>query len=316
MTASGVRGLGLITTLLISQSLAAIHPRDSDLRPWVTIAADGAAQTVTPIVADSKTTSTFPASSPLPTADSKGEGAFLLCGSAAGSNGLAQPFCAPSKDSELEGGKTYFVTWDASLFPSPNTVVQVQGDFGVTDTIGAGHGFTSQSLPASQGFFEWDVIGYNMPPGEALDVQLYLAVPASNGTIAARDKGPRVRIVNKRSRLDPLRRRKSTVFGIILPVIFGLLSLAGIGWFIWWYGRRKDMFRTSGGQGYGVGKSRAQRTDGGISLADGTFTNATRGVEMMPPPRPPPPSNPITNAFHAELERQERSERAHNESLV
>ncbi|GKT52991.1 hypothetical protein ColTof4_13037 [Colletotrichum tofieldiae] len=287
---------------------AAILPRQNNeaLRPWVTVAADGAAKTVTPTINDGKTTSAFPGSTTLPTADAQGAGTFLLCNQAAGSGGLNQPFCSPKADSELEGGKTYWVTWDTSLFPAPSTMVQVQGEYGVTKTIEAGHGFTSQLIPASQGHFAWAAVGYNMAPNESLDVQLLLAIPANNGTITGRHAGPKVRIVN-RSRTDQ-RRRGPNVFGIVLPIVFGVLSLGGIAWFVWWYGRRKGMFH-SRGRGYGVGKSRVQRTaDVKIGLGDSAFSSPDRGVEMMPPPRPPPPSE--GNVFRNELTRQERNERA------
>ncbi|KAF6812933.1 hypothetical protein CPLU01_14790 [Colletotrichum plurivorum] len=307
------RGLGLLTAMLaLSQATdAAILPRQSNpaLRPWVTVSPEGPTRTITPTINDGKTTSAFPGNTALPTADPKGAGSFLLCNPAAGSNGLAQPFCAPAADSELEGGRTYFVTWDASLFPSPNTVVQVQGDYGVSKFMQPGHGFTSQSIPASQGYFAWSVAGYDMPAGELLDVQLFLAVPATNGSITSRDKGPKVRVVNRPPKAADGGRRGVNVFGIVLPIVFGVLALGSIGWFVWWYGRRKGMFR-KGGQGYGVGKSRGQRTDG-LRLADGTFTSANRGgVEMMPPPRPPPPANGTGNAFREELNRQARNERA------
>ncbi|KAK6209751.1 hypothetical protein QIS74_11335 [Colletotrichum tabaci] len=306
------KGVALLATtaLALSQTAnAAILPRQSNeaLRPWVTVAADGAAKTITPTINDGKTTSAFTGSTTLPTADTQGAGTFLLCNQAAGSGGLSQPFCSPKGNSELEGGKTYWVTWDAALFPSPNTMVQVQGDYGVTKTIEAGHGFTSQMMPASQGHFAWAAVGYNMAPNESLDVQLVLAVPATNGTITGRHVGPKVRIVN-RSR-GPPRRRGPNVFGIVLPIVFGVLSLGGIGWFVWWYGRRKGMFH-SRGRGYGVGKSRVQRTaDIKIGLGDSAFSSPDRGVEMMPPPaRPPPPSE--GNVFRNELSRQERNERA------
>ncbi|GKT88742.1 hypothetical protein Ct61P_06592 [Colletotrichum tofieldiae] len=289
---------------------AAILPRQNNeaLRPWVTVAADGAAKTVTPTINDGKTTSAFPGSTTLPTADAQGAGTFLLCNQAAGSGGLNQPFCSPKADSELEGGKTY---WDLSHLghlplPRPSTMVQVQGEYGVTKTIEAGHGFTSQLIPASQGHFAWAAVGYNMAPNESLDVQLLLAIPANNGTITGRHAGPKVRIVN-RSRTDQ-RRRGPNVFGIVLPIVFGVLSLGGIAWFVWWYGRRKGMFH-SRGRGYGVGKSRVQRTaDVKIGLGDSAFSSPDRGVEMMPPPRPPPPSE--GNVFRNELTRQERNERA------
>ncbi|KAJ0161318.1 hypothetical protein CTA2_6430 [Colletotrichum tanaceti] len=331
------KGLALLATTtalaLLSQTAnAAILPRQSNeaLRPWVTVAPDGAAKTITPTVNDGKTTSTFTGSTTLPTANAQGAGTFLLCDQAAGSSGLSQPFCSPKTNSELEGGKTYWgekpplsirraavltkgpekVTWDADLFPSPNTMVQVQGDYGVTRTIEAGHGFTSQMMPASQGHYAWAAVGYNMAPDESLDVQLVLAVPATNGTITGRHVGPRVRIVN-RSRPPPPRRRGPNVLGIVLPIVFGVLSLGGIGWFVWWYGRRKGMFH-SRGRGYGVGKSRVQRTaDVKIGLGDSAFSSQDRGVEMMPPPaRPPPPSSSEGNVFRHELERQERNERA------
>ncbi|KAF3807727.1 hypothetical protein GCG54_00007460 [Colletotrichum gloeosporioides] len=338
------RGLALLAASL-ALTQAAIFPRQSSEAPraWVTVEADGATKTITPTVNDGKTTSAFPGNTALPTAEAQGGGAFVLCNPAAGSGGLAQPFCAPAKDNQVEGGKTYFaptparaaaaalsphastatrgtaanrvpVTWDASLFPSSNTVVQVQGDYGVTSTIKEpGHGFSSLEIPAAAGFFEWAVLGYDMPAGEAMDVQLFLAVPAANGSIVARNAGPKVRVVsnNRTSVNDPVR-RKVNVLGIVLPIVFGVLSLGGIGWFVWWYGRRKGMF-ASRSQGYGIGKSRGQRTDG-LRLADGTFTSANRGgVEMMPPPRPPPPST--GNAFRDELNRQERNNEARSDMM-
>ncbi|KAF4920513.1 hypothetical protein CGCVW01_v006797 [Colletotrichum viniferum] len=308
-------GLALLAASL-ALTQAAIFPRQSSGAPraWVTVEADGATKTITPTVNDGKTTSAFPGNTALPTAEAQGGGAFVLCNPAAGSGGLAQPFCAPAKDNQVEGGKTYFVTWDASLFPSTNTVVQVQGDYGVTSTIKEpGHGFSSLEIPASAGFFEWAVLGYDMPAGEAMDVQLFLAIPAANGSIVARNAGPKVRVIsnNRTSINDPVR-RKVNVLGIVLPIVFGVLSLGGIGWFIWWYGRRKGMF-ASRSQGYGIGKSRGQRTDG-LRLADGTFTSANRGgVEMMPPPRPPPPST--GNAFRDELNRQERNNQARSDMM-
>ncbi|KAF4839011.1 hypothetical protein CGCTS75_v000273 [Colletotrichum tropicale] len=308
-------GLALLAASL-ALTQAAIFPRQSSEAPraWVTVEADGATKTITPTVNDGKTTSAFPGNTALPTAEAQGGGAFVLCNPAAGSGGLAQPFCAPAKDNQVEGGKTYFVTWDASLFPSSNTVVQVQGDYGVTSTIKEpGHGFSSLEIPASAGFFEWAVLGYDMPAGEAMDVQLFLAVPAANGSIVARNAGPKVRVIsnNRTSINDPVR-RKVNVLGIVLPIVFGVLSLCGIGWFVWWYGRRKGMF-ASRSQGYGIGKSRGQRTDG-LRLADGTFTSANRGgVEMMPPPRPPPPST--GNAFRDELNRQERNNEARSDMM-
>ncbi|KAJ3955527.1 hypothetical protein N0V92_007935 [Colletotrichum tropicale] len=308
-------GLALLAASL-ALTQAAIFPRQSSEAPraWVTVEADGATKTITPTVNDGKTTSAFPGNTALPTAEAQGGGAFVLCNPAAGSGGLAQPFCAPAKDNQVEGGKTYFVTWDASLFPSSNTVVQVQGDYGVTSTIKEpGHGFSSLEIPAAAGFFEWAVLGYDMPAGEAMDVQLFLAVPAANGSIVARNAGPKVRVIsnNRTSINDPVR-RKVNVLGIVLPIVFGVLSLCGIGWFVWWYGRRKGMF-ASRSQGYGIGKSRGQRTDG-LRLADGTFTSANRGgVEMMPPPRPPPPTT--GNAFRDELNRQERNNEARSDMM-
>ncbi|KAF4853546.1 hypothetical protein CGCSCA4_v002256 [Colletotrichum siamense] len=308
-------GLALLAASL-ALTQAAIFPRQSSEAPraWVTVEADGATKTITPTVNDGKTTSAFPGNTALPTAEAQGGGAFVLCNPAAGSGGLAQPFCAPAKDNQVEGGKTYFVTWDASLFPSTNTVVQVQGDYGVTSTIKEpGHGFSSLEIPAAAGFFEWAVLGYDMPAGETMDVQLFLAIPAANGSIVARNAGPKVRVIsnNRTSINDPVR-RKVNVLGIVLPIVFGVLSLCGIGWFVWWYGRRKGMF-ASRSQGYGIGKSRGQRTDG-LRLADGTFTSANRGgVEMMPPPRPPPPTT--GNAFRDELNRQERNNEARSDMM-
>ncbi|KAK1977740.1 hypothetical protein LZ30DRAFT_691925 [Colletotrichum cereale] len=311
---------GLVVAAAVTAALAsshtadaAIHPRQTNeaLRPWVTVAADGTSQTVTPTIKDGKTTSAFPGSTTLPTADARGAGTFLLCNQAAGSGGLDEPFCSPKVDSELEGGKTYWVTWDTALFPSPKTMIQVQGDFGVTDTIEPGHGFTSLLLPASQGHFAWAAAGYDMAPDEALEVRLFLAVTANNGTITGRHGGPRVRVVNN-SHKDSgrLRRRRGpNVLAIVLPLVFGGLALAGIAWFVWWYGRRRGMFG-SRGRGYGIGKSRGQRAvDAKIGLGDGAFSSPDRGVEMMPPP-PRPPRLSGGNVFRNELDRQERNERA------
>lgn len=205
------------------------------------------------------------------------------------------------------------VTWDTSLFPLPNTMVQVQGDYGVTNAIDPGHGFTSQMLPASQGHFAWAAVGYNMAANESLTVQIFLALPQTNGSITARHPGAKVSIVNRpqNDNNNNQRRRGPNVFGIVLPIVFGVLSLGGIAWFVWWYGRRKGMFSSRGG-GYGVGKSRGQRTaDVKIGLGNNAFSSPDRGVEMMPPPpRPPPPSSSEGNVFRNEMSRQERNERA------
>ncbi|KAK2017644.1 hypothetical protein LZ32DRAFT_600427 [Colletotrichum eremochloae] len=192
-------------------------------------------------------------------------------------------------------------------------MIQVQGDYGVTDTIEPGHGFTSLLLPASQGHFAWAAAGYDMAPDEALEVRLFLAVTANNGSITGRHAGPRVRVVN-RSRKDPVgggngRRRGPNVLAIVLPLVLGGLALGGIGWFVWWYGRRRGMF-SSRGRGYGIGQSRGQRAvDAKLGLGDGAFSSPDRGVEMMPPP-PRPPRIPEGNVFRNELNRQERNERA------
>ncbi|KAJ0327629.1 hypothetical protein COL5a_005597 [Colletotrichum fioriniae] len=311
------RGLSLAATVLaLSQAVdAAILPRQSNdaLRPWVTVQADGAAKTITPTVNDGKTTSAFTGSSTLPTADANGAGSFPLCNQAAGANGVNQPFCSPKADTKVDGGKTYWITWDTSLFPLPNTMVQVQGDYGVTNAIDPGHGFTSQMLPASQGHFAWAAVGYNMAANESLTVQIFLALPQTNGSITARHPGAKVSIVNRpqNDNNNNQRRRGPNVFGIVLPIVFGVLSLGGIAWFVWWYGRRKGMFSSRGG-GYGVGKSRGQRTaDVKIGLGNNAFSSPDRGVEMMPPPpRPPPPSSSEGNVFRNEMSRQERNERA------
>ncbi|EFQ26964.1 hypothetical protein CGRA01v4_07961 [Colletotrichum graminicola] len=312
------KGLGLaaIAALALSQTAdAAIQPRQTNeaLRPWVTVAADGTSQTITPTIKDGKTTSAFPGSTTTPTADAKGAGSFLLCNQAAGSGGLDEPFCSPKVDSELEGGRTYWITWDTALFPSPKTMIQIQGDFNATDTIEPGHGFTSLLLPASQGHFAWAAAGYNMAPNEALEVRLFLAITANNGTITGRHGGPRVRVVN-RSRKDSGERgrgrRGPNVLAIVLPLVLGGLALGGIGWFVWWYGRRRGMF-SSRGRGYGIGQSRSQRAvDAKLGLGGGAFSSPDRGVEMMPPP-PKPPTLSGDNVFRKELNRQERNEQAH-----
>ncbi|KAK1992723.1 hypothetical protein LX36DRAFT_644353 [Colletotrichum falcatum] len=314
-------GLAAATALVLSHTAyAEIQPRQTKeaLRPWVTVAADGTSQTVTPTIKDGKTTSVFPGSTTLPTADAKGAGSFLLCNQGAGSSGLDEPFCAPKLDTKLDGGKTYWVTWDSGLFTS-RAMVQVQGDYGVTDTIAPGHGFTSLLLPASQGHFAWAAAGYNMPPEEALEVRLFLAVVARNGTITRRHAGPRVRIVNRSAndsspgdRDAGRRRRGPNVLAIVLPLVLGGVALGGIGWFVWWYGRRRGMF---GSRGYGIGQSRGQRAvDAKIGLGDGAFStppDRAGAVEMMPPP-PRPPTLTGTNVFRNELNRQERNEQGRN----
>ncbi|KAK2041420.1 hypothetical protein LZ31DRAFT_625701 [Colletotrichum somersetense] len=323
------KGLGLVAAALaLSQTAhAAINPRQTneELRPWVTVAADGSSQTITPTIKDGKTTSVFPGSTSTPTADARGAGTFLLCNPSAGSGGLDEPFCSPKVDSKLEGGKTYWVTWDASLFPNPKTMIQVQGDFGVTDKIEPGHGFTSLQLPASQGHFAWAAAGYDMAPEESLEVTLFLAVAGGNGTITDRHRGPRVRVVNRSRKghgdrdrgdgnRDRDRRRGPNVLAIVLPLVLGGLALSGIGWFVWWYGRRRGMFG-SRGRGYGIGQSRSQRAvDAKLGLGGGAFSSPPdRGaVEMMPPQaKTPALSSEGNNVFRNELDRQERNERAH-----
>lgn len=137
---SSVRGLAITALVLLlsaSTRASALAPRqnnhtastppasdgsgsgdgsDENLRPWVTVNAQGVAATVTPTVQDGKYTSTFAGNAKTPTANPDGSGAFLVCNEQTGSGGKDQPICAPANGAQVIVGQRYFGRFFFSFF--------------------------------------------------------------------------------------------------------------------------------------------------------------------------------------------------------
>ncbi|KAG7285742.1 hypothetical protein NEMBOFW57_008036 [Staphylotrichum longicolle] len=144
---------------------------------WVTVDASGSAQTVRPAVitteghlatvsnapsalistatytlSPSGRASTYTGRAPVASATGTGgslAGVFPACDTDVGP---VEPFCLPKSGSELYPGKTYYITWSPSYFPTPNLQLALHVNYSTTGT-----GFTSAPLPASQGFYAWTI---------------------------------------------------------------------------------------------------------------------------------------------------------------
>jgi hypothetical protein len=95
-----------------------VVPRASPTDIWVKVAADGSAQTITPIVTveggATKTISPYPGPTgtgtgtsvaPATATSTDGAGFFRACDNR---NGYRAPFCDPAQGSQIEVGKTYY----------------------------------------------------------------------------------------------------------------------------------------------------------------------------------------------------------------
>ncbi|OIW25389.1 hypothetical protein CONLIGDRAFT_718233 [Coniochaeta ligniaria NRRL 30616] len=320
--------------------------------PWVTVDASGKATTITPtatsingaattlspppdaltktgtytLAPTSAAVTTSTGLSPVATAASNnGDGAFLACTTYQGADA---PFCQPRSGSQLNPGKTYYVTWSDTYFSNTSTSVQIQGTY----HDGSGEGFTSPRMLASRGFFIWtidsDFLSSRDNTPSSVNVTLTLAYFQDlYGNDVEEVPGPTVIVTStgfeddKGSSND----HKPNVVAIAVPIIIIIVFLALAGLCIWTWRRHgtvpvlgalKRRSVGGGGQGYGIRQSRSQRV-GAVDPAAvvvGSDKKAGVGVELTDRDSWSPSTSPSgpggqgagRNVFREEMQRQER----------
>ncbi|RFU25756.1 hypothetical protein B7463_g10588, partial [Scytalidium lignicola] len=267
---------------------------ESALDPWVSVDASGnpvatytprettidnVATTINPVPARltaAPTTTSFSDDKPTVTSDGgtepteTGGGSYQVCHNA---NGQFAPFCKPDNGSSVYVGDTYYVTWDTSFFPGPNTTIVVQANY-VNASDGGPQAFQSKMVPSSYGFISWTIDKAWMKDMESNNLTLFIT---SLGTNAVSTPGPTVMVTTAPK--PPVYHQprpqapKGQSLYIALPTVFGFVLLCLVGGFFF---NRKHRHIGLGNvmgrrKGYGVGKSRAQRLGkkgGAIQLRD------------------------------------------------
>ncbi|KAK1752235.1 hypothetical protein QBC47DRAFT_405439 [Echria macrotheca] len=252
-------------------------------------------------------------------------------------DGPNAPFCSPTEGQSITVGRTFEVSWDPTWFNSSETpMVFVQADFGVPDTTnpadGGQDGFTSDLIPTNVGRFTWNVLPEYLAPGfAAVPAALFLAEPSLTNitTRGNRIPGPRVELVSGTG--QPLTDAPNSdsannvstganPVAIILPVVFGVLTLCSLGLFVWvkrrypdfWTNLMSFRFRRwpagrggGGGRGGMFGRSKSQKLRGQDIKVINTDMNGLRMNAMA--------MNGALNAerdrnvFREELRRQDKS---------
>ncbi|KAH8666564.1 hypothetical protein BX600DRAFT_539681 [Xylariales sp. PMI_506] len=339
--------VGLVMMLVAVQSTHALPqiqdppdvtaaPTPTATSPWVQVYSNGSAHTVTPYLGSTDgfgaTTTISPAplaliypgvwtmssdsqtitstgTAPVAVATGSGqEGAFLVCEA---DETTDAPMCQPDDGTMLTPGFVYYVTWDATHYDTNNTV-QVQGDYG------NGDGFSSDVLPASQGFYSWPIAtDFLQTQGdETVQVSLYIGlVEEGLGDIGVenRGQGPTVYITNP----SPSASSDTNPLAIVLPILISVIALGAAVALILF--RRRQMRKTGstffGGlfkrpTWLGTTKSRRVRTAAGVkdsqnkststisiqlSSSDGWSTNSITGGQRQD-----------RNVFRDEIVRQQR----------
>jgi hypothetical protein len=204
----------------------------------------------------------------------------------------------------------------------------VQADFGVPDTTnlagGGQEGFTSDLIPTNVGRFTWNVLPEYLAPGfAAVPATLFLAEPSLTNitTRGNRIPGPRIELVSGTGQplTDAPNGSANNVstganpVAIILPVVFGVLTLCSLGLFVWVKRRYPDFwrnflsfrFRRWPGRGGKFGRSKSQKLRGQDIKVINTDMNGLRMNAMA--------MNGALNAerdrnvFREELRRQDKS---------
>ncbi|SPO07479.1 uncharacterized protein DNG_10173 [Cephalotrichum gorgonifer] len=310
-----------------------IHPRDVaardvDVKDWISIGADGTPHTKTAAITTengaartisgapyaltgtvftitSGTQVTTSTGRPPPPEAKETDGAggqFAVCHNRVGLNG---PFCEPSADSMLSVGRTYYVTWDKTFFGTDtrDDLVNITANY----LPSSRRIMNAIPVPAGQGYMPL-TIQESFMLGQEVQKPIRLVMTYFDDEEGELKEvpGPRVNIVRADISVAEHVEGKKGGGGvhpaaIAVPVVVGLLAV-GLGFWCLWR-RNKDRFilsrirrRSSGGQGYGVGRSRAGRMGGG---------GGDVGKEEIDLPVSPPPRTAGTNVFREEIRRQD-----------
>ncbi|KAK4466828.1 hypothetical protein QBC42DRAFT_165854 [Cladorrhinum samala] len=398
-------GLGLLLTS-VSPSLALPQAGGAGTTvadapvPWVTINPAGEAETRSPqvitteghrstisqppsallstatyIISPDGRASTYTGLAPVASATGSGDsqaGMFLTCSNTVG---LDEPFCLPKRGSTLHPGRTYYITWAPSYFPSSKHVTLSISSPPASDSSSSssspssgGVQGTAEVVLSASGFYAWHIPAdylNSSPSSSSVSVQLSLAYEDDSSSSSSPSSanqnlslivvpGPTVFIT-----AAPTASGSSSddddginVIAIAVPIIIVVLLLALLGFcFVKWkrtgrvpligavmssgsrMGRR--MSSRSFSAGYGVGKSKSQRTGTasgttavepgddrgpyGVGRDDKSETDiggGGGGVELTDRDSwgtrrsPTSPSSKGRNVFREELERQAREEEA------
>ncbi|KAK3332850.1 hypothetical protein B0T19DRAFT_112435 [Cercophora scortea] len=274
--------------------------------PWVTVAPDGSAQTITPIttttnnmrttispapdsllaiatytLSPSAGATTYTGLAPVATATDTASpaGAFLACNTGPD---VDAPFCLPKRGSSLYPGQTYYITWAVPFFGDTDPSVQVQFTF----DDGLGYQFSDgvapneiRAVPASQGFLPWTIPATFLSSRNQSAIWITLSLeyddPHDTDTNITQRVGPRVQVINPQSSSTPDSSSDSHVnaAAIAVPVILAVIILlvGGLCFRSW---RKTGVVPLIGGaasrrqSGYGERRSRSERVGGGVVVGD------------------------------------------------
>ncbi|KAH8896681.1 hypothetical protein GQ53DRAFT_743297 [Thozetella sp. PMI_491] len=323
--------------------LPLLMPRGGD-SIWVSVDWLGEPQTITPIVTTTNGVTTTISAAPTalvatttyaivssghtttvagspPVAGPTGvdhSGAFMFCDVYQ----AASPICQPKNGSQLNPGKSYYVTWSSEQYANKSATVQV--DFSYPN----GTQWQSKKVNISKGFWEWEIEANALdglgdtPLAVSLFLQSYLEETSNGGEADEVKPGPIV-YITKQAVVIANGGSSFNTAAVAVPVVIAVVLLAIAGFCLW---RRKKgqgstfegfrFRRPSMRQGYGVRKSKTERvrsgagvsvdTDtkqGGIQLTDRESWSPTSptSAKLGGPGRPEG-----RNVFREELQRQER----------
>lgn len=330
------------------------------LKPWITIDKDGAARTITPTVTTTNqavqtlsgapssltaestwflsnngmTTTTVFAPHPAPTSDyGMQRGAFLVCESYYGQD---MPFCTPKRGSMLNPKWAYYITWNPQHFAHQDDKLKIEVvyDDSRADVI-------AQSVRASVGYYAWIIpedmlTKFNTTAMNASIKYNYQSHDSSEFN-EIRGNGPRVVITEDvmwpmyntggNGSPGPI----STV--VVVPIVVVLFIALGI--YCFWSYRKKalvpfvasfanlkrNLGRVRGSHGYGVRKSRSERTGTANPTQDAEIARVaargdsfranyqpedkTPGIQLTSSESWSPTSTFGTNVFREEIQRQD-----------
>ncbi|KAH8813299.1 hypothetical protein F5884DRAFT_332970 [Xylogone sp. PMI_703] len=277
----------------------------SDDEPAPTSDSDPAAATTTSSDDEPAPTSD---SGPAPTAT--GGGSYQVCHN---TDGDFKPFCKPDNGSSVYVGESYYITWDTSFFPHPNTTVVVQANY-VNASDGGPQAFQSPMVPSSYGFVSWTIDKAWLKDMKSNNLTLFIV---SLGTNAVNVPGPTVMVTThpKSYYHQPLPKvPRGPALYIALPVVlvFVVVCIAG-GFYLNRHHRHIGLGSVMGrGKGYGVGKSRRQRLGlgktGAIQLRDQDLHHGAGDYQVAP-------SSPEAGEQNLSAQRQHGHARADSDAL-
>jgi hypothetical protein len=252
---------------------------------------------------------------PVATATGKNHaGIFLACDKNQSPGGR---FCQPVPGTVMYVGYTYYVTWSPFRFPDGNTKVAVQ------ITPEDGQATTSETFPASRGFWAWTIDNdFLRDAGGSDSISVEISILQEDASTpddhdAEKHVGPMV-YVTYPPPLVPVKGSSPSVVAIAVPVVVAVvvLLLAGLCFWSW---RRHGTVPIVGAlgkvrrrsSGYGVRKSASERVGRGV-VGGGRFgapsdkPGPNINIQLTDRDSWSPTGTGSRNVFREEVQRQER----------